>query len=105
LGQSHSRRDANPAGRAIRRPQGPRAERGAQQVFPRRSAEARQAVSMDSEPLPETGQPVGPKVDMTPAGRPGPVTLQGRFGRVERLDAKRHGAALWEAFQGRPELW
>lgn len=60
---------------------------------------------MESEPLPETGQPVGPKVDPTPAARPGAVTLEGRFGRVERLEAERHGAALWEALQGRPDLW
>ena len=62
-------------------------------------------MSTDSEPLPETGQPVGPKVDSTPALRPGPVTLQGRFGRVERLDPVRHGAALWDAFERRDELW
>jgi RimJ/RimL family protein N-acetyltransferase len=62
-------------------------------------------VSIASEPLPETGQPVGPKVDTTPAARPGPVTRKGRFGAVERLDAERHGVALWDAFQGRPELW
>lgn len=62
-------------------------------------------MSSASEPLPETGQPVGPKVDTTPAARPGAVTLQGRFGRAERLDAARHGPALWEAFKGHPELW
>jgi hypothetical protein len=60
---------------------------------------------VDSEPLPESGQPVGPKVDTTPAERPGPVTLEGRFGSVARLDPARHGAALWEAFKGRDDLW
>lgn len=62
-------------------------------------------MSMEAEPLPETGQPVGPKVDATPADRPGAVTLKGRFGSVSRLDAARHGAALWQAFKGRDELW
>jgi RimJ/RimL family protein N-acetyltransferase len=62
-------------------------------------------VSAASEPLPETGQPVGPKVDATPAARPGPVMLEGRFGRVEKLEAARHGPALWETFKGRPDLW
>ncbi len=44
-----------------------------------------------SEPLPTTGQPVGLKVDAHGALRPGPATLQGRYGRVERLDPARHG--------------
>jgi RimJ/RimL family protein N-acetyltransferase len=60
----------------------------------------------ESEPLPSTGQPVGPKVaDPSPAPRPGPVTLKGRFGSVERLDPDRHGATMWEAIRGHDELW
>lgn len=62
-------------------------------------------MSMESELLSETGQLVGPKVDTRPAARPGTVTLEGRFGRVERLNAERHGPALWEALEGRLELW
>ena len=59
-----------------------------------------------SEPLPSTGQPVGLRVpDPSPAPRPGPVTLQGRFGTVEKLDAARHGATLWEAMRGHDGLW
>ena len=59
-----------------------------------------------SEPLPTTGQPVGlPVADPSPAPRPGPVTLQGRFGSVEKLDPGRHGATLWEAIRGHEELW
>ncbi len=58
-----------------------------------------------AEILPETGQPVGPKVDAGPAALPSPVTLLGRFCAVERLDAARHGAALWDAFKGRDDLW
>ena len=42
----------------------------------------------DREPHPHTGQPVGPPVDATPARRPGPVTLQGRYGRVEKLERR-----------------
>ena len=41
-----------------------------------------------SEPHPQTGQPVGlPVDDPTPAPRPGPVTLKGRYGRLEKLTA------------------
>jgi len=48
--------------------------------------------------------PVGPPVDATPAQRPGPVTLQGRFGRVERLSS-RHAGALWSALRGHDHIW
>ena len=38
------------------------------------------------EPHPRTGQPVGLPVERTtPAPRPGPVTLKGRYGRLEKL--------------------
>jgi RimJ/RimL family protein N-acetyltransferase len=58
-----------------------------------------------SEPDPRTGQPVGPKVpDPSPAPLPGPVTLQGRFGRLEKMQAS-HAAALWKFFEGQPQLW
>ena len=49
--------------------------------------------------------PVGPEVDARPADRPGPVTLEGRFGRVERLDRGRHAASLWEAVRGHDAIW
>jgi RimJ/RimL family protein N-acetyltransferase len=49
-------------------------------------------------------QPVGPVVDATPAQRPAPITLQGRFGRVERL-AQHHDAALWDAVKAHDPLW
>jgi RimJ/RimL family protein N-acetyltransferase len=61
-------------------------------------------MSSASEPEPQTGQPVGPFVDATPARPPGPVVLEGRFGRVEKLDV-RHAAALWEAVKGDNALW
>ena len=49
--------------------------------------------------------PVGPLVDARPAERPGPVALAGRFGSVARLDASRHGEALWQEFKGHDWLW
>lgn len=57
-----------------------------------------------SEPLPETGQPVGLKVASHAAPRPGPVTLQGRHGRVEKLRPD-HAEKLWPAFAGHDALW
>lgn len=60
---------------------------------------------LESEPDPVTGQPVGLPVDATPAQRPGPVMLQGRYGRLEKLDAARHGADLWRAVQGHDAIW
>ena len=59
---------------------------------------------MSSVPHPKTVQPVGEPVDATPAQRPGPVTLQGRFGRIEKLDPA-HAAGLWEAVNGHDEIW
>jgi RimJ/RimL family protein N-acetyltransferase len=53
---------------------------------------------------PATGQPVGPPVEGGPAARPGPVTLQGRYGRVERL-AEAHAASLWAAVRGADAIW
>lgn len=59
---------------------------------------------ISSERHPKTGQPVGAPVDTTPARLPGPLTLQGRFGRVEKLNAG-HAASLWEAVKGHDALW
>jgi RimJ/RimL family protein N-acetyltransferase len=47
---------------------------------------------------------------MEPAGfkaaaRPGPVVLEGTYGRIEKLDPARHGADLWEAVKDTPGLW
>lgn len=54
----------------------------------------------------KTGQPIGPVVaDPSPAPRPGPITLQGRYGRVERLDPKRHVRDLWDAIKGHDHIW
>jgi len=57
-----------------------------------------------SEPDPVTGQPVGVEVGTTPVRRPGPVTLDGRHGRVERL-AQHHDADLWAAVNGHNDIW
>jgi RimJ/RimL family protein N-acetyltransferase len=57
-----------------------------------------------SEPLPETGQPVGLPVDTTPAQRPGPVTLRGRYGYLESLKTG-HAESLWQAVRGHNALW
>jgi RimJ/RimL family protein N-acetyltransferase len=61
-------------------------------------------VSLASEPEPGTGRPVGKPVDATPAAPPQPVVLRGRFGHVEKLEA-RHAAELWQAAKGADELW
>ncbi|MCC6781086.1 MAG: hypothetical protein IT537_31320 [Hyphomicrobiales bacterium] len=61
-------------------------------------------MSCDARPLATTGQPVGPQVDATPARRPGPVTLSGRYGRLERLE-RRHAEQLWHAGAGHEALW
>ena len=57
---------------------------------------------MSETPLP--ARPVGEPVDATPAARPGPVTLQGRFGRLEKLDPA-HAPALWEAVKDHDHIW
>ena len=61
-------------------------------------------MTLRSEPHPSTGQPIGPPVDSNPARRPEPVTLEGRFGRVERL-AQHHDSALWDAVKGHDRIW
>jgi RimJ/RimL family protein N-acetyltransferase len=58
-----------------------------------------------SEPDPYSGLPIGLPVDTTPAQKPGPVVLEGRYGRIEKLDAARDGAALWDAVKGNNALW
>ncbi len=57
-----------------------------------------------SEPHPQTRQPIGLPVDTTPAKRPEPVTLPGRYGRLEKLGPQ-HTADLWTAFAGHDQVW
>ena len=52
-----------------------------------------------------TDEPIGPPVDATPAKRPGPVTLDGRFCKIEKLDVARHGQSLWRAMKADDRLW
>jgi RimJ/RimL family protein N-acetyltransferase len=54
---------------------------------------------------PVSERPVGPPVDTTPARRPEPVSLSGRFAQIEKLDAARDAQALWEGFKGCDDLW
>jgi RimJ/RimL family protein N-acetyltransferase len=49
--------------------------------------------------------PVGPEVDTTPARYPGAVTLTGRYGTVDRLNAARHANDLWAAMRGHDDIW
>ena len=58
-----------------------------------------------SEPDPHSGLPVGLPVDGKHAPRPAPVVLEGRYGRIEKLDAARDGASLWQAVKGQDALW
>jgi RimJ/RimL family protein N-acetyltransferase len=51
-----------------------------------------------------TELPIGPAVNATPAQRPGPVVLEGRHGRIEKL-APHHAAALWNAVKGHDHIW
>jgi RimJ/RimL family protein N-acetyltransferase len=63
-----------------------------------------EATTSESEPHPVTGEPVGLPVDTRSARRPGPVTLDGRYGRVERL-APQHATAMWKALDGQNHIW
>jgi len=57
------------------------------------------------EPHPITGQPIGLPVEKTGAApRPGPVTLKGRYGRLEKL-RPHHWSDLWAAFAGHDRVW
>jgi RimJ/RimL family protein N-acetyltransferase len=51
-----------------------------------------------------TGQPIGAPVDDQPAQRPGPVTLAGCYGRVEKLD-QAHATTLWDVVKGHDAIW
>ena len=57
-----------------------------------------------SERHPFTGQPIGPPVDPTPAHRPEPAVLEGRYGRIEKLRPD-HDADLWNAVKGHDPIW
>ena len=50
-------------------------------------------------------RPLGSPVDPTPAPRPGPVKLAGRYGSVVRLDARRDAGNLWQALREDDGVW
>jgi RimJ/RimL family protein N-acetyltransferase len=50
-------------------------------------------------------QPVGPVVDTKRAAMPGPVTLEGRFGTVEKLNPVKHMTDLWQALGRDDSVW
>ena len=105
LGRIHPRGEGDRERRPLRCLQGCRPARRDQWLLPRRHEDAMTAaMTGQSQAHPVTGQPVGLPVDTTPARRPGPVTLDGRYGRVERLDPK-HSAALWTSVEGHDHIW
>lgn len=54
--------------------------------------------------LNEYEQPIGAALpDWRPAQLPGPITLAGRYCRLERLDVARHAAELYEAHRDAPD--
>jgi RimJ/RimL family protein N-acetyltransferase len=56
-------------------------------------------VEIERNAMPAAHQPLGPPAPAGAALRPAAEVLMGRFGRLERLDAARHGDALWRAVQ------
>jgi RimJ/RimL family protein N-acetyltransferase len=50
-------------------------------------------------------RPVGLAVDPTPAPRPSPVKLAGRYGSVVRLDPRRDAGGLWQAVRADCNVW
>jgi RimJ/RimL family protein N-acetyltransferase len=54
----------------------------------------------------QSGAPLGAYVEhWTPPVRPGWVMLEGRFVRLERLEAEPHAALLYRAFAGHDAVW
>jgi RimJ/RimL family protein N-acetyltransferase len=53
----------------------------------------------------DDGADLGAIVDTTPADRPGPVKLAGRFCRIEKLDVVRHAESLWWASKDHDTVW
>lgn len=54
---------------------------------------------------PVTRQPIGTHIAAHCARRPKAVVLEGRFGRIEKLDALAHADDLWNALKDSAELW
>jgi len=62
-------------------------------------------MALPNESTPVADRPLGPVVPGGSALRPGAGLLEGRLGRLERLDAARHGGDLWRATAGQDHLW
>jgi RimJ/RimL family protein N-acetyltransferase len=60
---------------------------------------------MSTKTDPPTNLPVGAIVDASPAREPNAVVLEGRYGRIEKLDPARHGADLWSALDSHHHVW
>jgi RimJ/RimL family protein N-acetyltransferase len=60
---------------------------------------------MTTSQYPGAEQPIGGPVVGTVAERPGAITLEGHYCRIEALDPRRHGAALWRGFKDDRSLW
>src|SRR6516225_9000921 len=76
----------------------------AKSVFQRRSKKGRFSMTA-FEPHPISGQPIGLPVERTGAApRPGPVTLKGHYGRLEKLRPD-HWSDLWVVFAGHDHVW
>src|SRR5262249_17808006 len=54
--------------------------------------------------MPIAEQPLGPIVSAGSAARPSAVVLEGRFGRIEKLNPH-HGDDLWHATAGQDRIW
>ncbi|WP_299957252.1 GNAT family protein [uncultured Roseobacter sp.] len=59
-------------------------------------------MSLTETPFPELGAPV---LDWTPPPVPAGVPLQGRYAALEALDADRHAALLYQAYEGQDHVW
>jgi RimJ/RimL family protein N-acetyltransferase len=57
-----------------------------------------------SEPHPATGQPVGLRIDATPAPWPEAEAFEGRYCSLLKL-TEGHTDELWAAFEGHDEIW
>ena len=55
--------------------------------------------------MPQSEPPIGPVADATPGLRPGPIKLEGRYCRVEKLEPGIHADALWQTLKGHDRVW